>query len=276
MPFRPPAPQSAGWTSKHWTDWLVSLGVIHSVRGAEPRTCWLCNGPTRSDVLGNPYPSCYPCGHVFRSYLRQIVPISFSISPNGLTSLIAQAKNEDARSWLRYPLASLLHQFLQVHWTCLTAAAGGPIDMITPIPSHAATRSGTDHLARLHSSLSGWPVPWTIGTLTKLQPSAADSRRRTVDPSLFALSGGSDVAGRRILLIDDLCTTGGTIASAAATLVNAGAERPVAVTIGRQVRFSDLATDHPLNALLSRGWERDTCAAHVTPSPFARPPPWER
>ena len=51
----------------------------------------------------------------------------------------------------------------------------------------------------------------------------AAARRANVSGA-FSLRPGTDVAGKRILLIDDICTTGATMAEAARVLRTAGAE----------------------------------------------------
>jgi predicted amidophosphoribosyltransferase len=273
MAFRPPPPVSAGWRTSDWTDWLVAQRVVHSVRSDDP-CCVSCSGSRGSDGLGNPYPTCWPCGHAYSSYLRRIVPISYSLSA-GLTSLIAQAKDESpGRDWVRRPLASILHGFLQRHWDCLERTAGGSIDLVVPIPSHGSSRGGVDHLVQLNQTVvPPWrPKPWTFDVLAKQRPSTADDHRRAVVEDLFAINPWHDLAGKRVLLIDDLCTTGSTIASAAAALTAAGAERSIAVTIGRHTRTDDARAQDLLNLLPTRAWEPQTCAVHdALPWPFTSP-----
>jgi predicted amidophosphoribosyltransferase len=267
MNFRPPQPVSGGWNTDHWTAWLASLGVVHSVRSVEPQSCDLCNAPSILDQLGRPYPRCTYCDRSFRTHLRRIVPISYS-TPQGLTSLIAQAKEDIDRQWVQVALASLLYTFLRDHWGCLEVAADGPIDMVVPIPSHPSSRGGRDHLASIHSIIPIWSPPrWDLNTLIKVGTSSASDRPREAVPDLFAVAPGRSVVDKRVLLIDDLCTTGNTPAAAGATLMAHGALKPLAVTIGRHVRTGDPHSAALLQQLPSRGWVPGDCAVHIARGP---------
>lgn len=280
--FRPGLPKgSETWTVAEWAEWLIGTGIITTVRSDDEPTCARCHRPMRPDLNDQLWPRCYACNRTYNGLIRTVVPISYAGS-GGLTSLIAQAKDEPERYWIRVGLASLLYVFMEEHQGCLEAWAGGPFDYATIVPSHPSRRAGRDHLKDLIGSVSGdWPgYPWKLDLLTKTAPSNADDRRQVVHEGLFAVNPRVDLAGQRVLLFDDLYTSGSTSASAAHALVAAGAMPPVVVTIGRQVdvgsaegrRFVD-----ELN-LNDRSFELDECAAHARPPLFEaygpRPHPW--
>jgi predicted amidophosphoribosyltransferase len=272
-PARPSAELTDGWTTIQWTAWLNDLGVVHSIGPNESRTCGMCCKPMPVLESGYVYPTCYPCGHHYAPYLRRVVPISFSVSA-GLTSLVAQAKEEGDRSWVYLGLASMLWDFLHAHWSCLEHAAGGLIDGMMTIPSHPGKRGGRDHLAVMRDCVSNWPMSTWVpaGVLINRSGANAETRRNSVDVEQFAIEADSNVAGKRFLLIDDMCTSGSTTASAAYALRNAGAERPLAVTLGRHISTGDANAASLLAELPTRRWEVGTCPVHVTaPSPFTRP-----
>jgi predicted amidophosphoribosyltransferase len=225
------------------------------------------------DASGTLWPLCWACNNTFRRSTRGVVPISFSTS-QGLTSVIAQAKEEPDRWWIRVGLASLLYTFMNEHRTCLERLAYGTFDYVTVVPSHPSKRAGRDHLKDLQRSVApeAWDAwPWDLDLLLKMHPSGADDRRGAIDKTLFQTSGVHNLAGRRVLLVDDLYTSGGTIASAAAALTAAGADPPVVLTIGRHLQATDAAVRafiEASEAIGRRGFERTTCAVHVDDTPW--------
>lgn len=206
---------------------------------------------------------CYPCGHY--SGLGGVLPISYSVD-NRLESAIWRAKNERRSRWLNIPLASVLNGFLARHLACIERH-WGVIDIITPVPSHSGARGGWDHMKDLLGRVRTWPAPerWDLELLEKVDPSTADSRRRDEPVSgLFKVTPAPRyVTGKKILLIDDTYTTGGTLRSAGVSLLAAGAQAPVVVTIGRQVR-NDNYGGHIIADALSRQplFDISQCAIH--------------
>ena len=122
----------------------------------------------------------------------------------------------------------LMAQCLQDRWT-------RPIDLITWAPLHPKRRRkrGYDQaelLARRAGELSGIAAAPTLekiratGVQSRLH--AKEDRRANVEGAYRALPG-LDLAGKRVVLVDDVVTTGATMAQCAACLRGAGA---VAVT----------------------------------------------
>jgi ComF family protein len=64
----------------------------------------------------------------------------------------------------------------------------------------------------------------------------AKDRRETVD-NAFAVSYPALIAGERVLLVDDVFTTGATVSSCAKALLEAGAEDVFVLTIARPLRY---------------------------------------
>jgi ComF family protein len=68
---------------------------------------------------------------------------------------------------------------------------------------------------------------------TKPQAGLSETERRTNLKGSFQVQRPAEIAGKRILLVDDVFTTGATLRTAAETLKKAGARRVSALTLAR-------------------------------------------
>ena len=124
----------------------------------------------------------------------------------------------------------------------LVAEADLRAELLTPVPIAGRRQRERGYnqaglLARDLGALSGLPV---IDALTRRRfdgPQAgaatADQRWRRVQGS-FAVRRPEAVRGRRVLLVDDVATTGATLDACARELLAAGAESVSAITFGRE------------------------------------------
>ena len=136
-------------------------------------------------------------------------------------------------------LARILARFLHIAFQNDDCFAG--VDIVVPVPCHWTRRfsRGYDHvqmLAREFSAASGLPL--YSGLLYKNKrtpPQASLSRERRLKnlADAFVAPKTVQVSGKKILLIDDVCTTGATMAACARALLKAGADSVAGLAVAR-------------------------------------------
>lgn len=114
-------------------------------------------------------------------------------------------------------------------------------EVIVPVPLHRSRlrQRGFNQAILLGEVMArAWSLPLLRDSLRRVRPTApqvslsADERRENVRGA-FALASPAVVAGRRVLLVDDVFTTGSTLAECARVLKRGGAAAVAAVTVGR-------------------------------------------
>ncbi|HKD09958.1 MAG TPA: ComF family protein [Bryobacteraceae bacterium] len=133
------------------------------------------------------------------------------------------------------PLARPLGKYL-----CCAIDDDKPFDFIVPVPLHWRKRwsrgfNQAELLAREVARKRGTPV---VRVLRRKKPTATQAgltsagRKRNV-VSAFALRSAADVRGKRILLVDDVMTTGATANACANVLKRGGAKSVSLATLAR-------------------------------------------
>ncbi|MEN2738023.1 phosphoribosyltransferase family protein [Microbacterium sp. X-17] len=134
---------------------------------------------------------------------------------DGVVARVVRALKEDGRTGLARTLAPAL---------AAAADAAGRADAIVPIPSsRAAMRRRGYAVVELLTQRAGLPVD----RLLLPDRRASDQRRLGREARRVNVAGafrGRPAAGIRVLLTDDVATTGATLDEAARTLREAGAE----------------------------------------------------
>lgn len=118
-----------------------------------------------------------------------------------------------------------------------------PADMIIPIPLHAKRlhRRGFNQSGLFASRLGrALQIPVSYGTMLRVRntpPQAGLSRneRRRNLKNAFRVHDKRKMGGARIILVDDIITTGATVREAAAVLCEAGARRVHVVALARAI-----------------------------------------
>jgi ComF family protein len=123
----------------------------------------------------------------------------------------------------------------------LRALPGAAPDLLVPVPLHPrrARERGYNQALLLARRLErAWGVPVAADALRRAvptQPQAdldAAARRRNVRDA-FAVQSPGLIAGRHVVLVDDVLTTGATAGECARTLSRAGAETVGVLTVAR-------------------------------------------
>jgi ComF family protein len=116
-------------------------------------------------------------------------------------------------------------------------------DMLVPVPAHWRRRlwRGFDQaevLARELSRRTGIPAVRALRRKRHTDPQAGLTRRQRRENirGCFQTAAPEAVRGRRVLLIDDVLTTGATVNAAAAALKQAGAAHVAVFTLARADR----------------------------------------
>ncbi|MDR2164507.1 MAG: ComF family protein [Zoogloeaceae bacterium] len=121
-------------------------------------------------------------------------------------------------------------------------AAAAEADMVAPVPLHPARLAERGYnqahvLARHLARELGLPLDAACLVKHRATPPQSASNRKTRRQNLknaFTVVG--DVDGRRVLLVDDVFTTGATLDEAARCLKQRGAATVLAVTVARTLK----------------------------------------
>ncbi|MBI2860008.1 MAG: ComF family protein [Chloroflexi bacterium] len=170
---------------------------------------------------GRPQPggtACIDCmeDHVAIDGIRS--PLKFEGS---VRQAIHHLKYRNLRA-LAAPLAGLLHEYL------LTQAV--PADVLAPVPLHPKRLrergyNQSELLARELGKLTGLPVvsDCLVRRRQTLPQARTPAREQRLANVADAFACRRDVKGLRVLLIDDVCTSGATFSACAAPLKASGA-----------------------------------------------------
>ncbi|MEE8471583.1 MAG: ComF family protein [Dehalococcoidia bacterium] len=134
-----------------------------------------------------------------------------------------------------HPLAELLVDYWRAHRPAC--------DVLVPVPLHPRRRRQRGYnpsglLARRMAGLTGLPVE--EGCLLRRRDTAPQARTAGVEARHENMSGAflcrdKRLGGNRVLLIDDVCTTGATLDACARALKSAGAASVRGLTLAREI-----------------------------------------
>lgn len=212
------------------------------VPAGQPGVCPLCR--TGMDAG---YQHCFSCNQATNilGSLQPVLPIALSVHGAQFHFTLNQYKRSPdraVRQRMALQLAALLVTFLAHHNSCLAEW-----DVIVPVPSPRGVA--------LDAVLNLTPQRTTV---VHALTATRDSQDRPVDPSRFAVSGVPD--GARVLVLDDMFTSGASLFSARESLMAAGLDVVDAVVMGRHVRPDGWAPAADLMSWLDgRAWSPEHC-----------------
>ena len=170
-------------------------------------------------------------------------------APEGCSLCLSPLRYRDGvrRAVHRYKFkggAALAGLFGELTAQCLSGRRDTAADLVTWVPLHPKRKKcrGYDQaelLALRTAELCRAPA---ISTLEKVRNTAAQSRqnteadRRANAEGAYRALPGLDLTGKRVVLVDDVVTTGSTLAQCAACLRSAGAASVVGLTFARAGR----------------------------------------
>lgn len=219
-----------------------------------PATCAGCRLPLESGPLS---PLCGGCANQLPRCPFPRLPgrgraLDGALSPflyEGVCrDLILALKYEGRLSWVPFLASNIAEEALR---------RLGPLsaDRILPVPLHPTRlRERTFNQAELlaHAVARQLGVPCETELLIRCRPTqpqmelTREKRSRNVRGA-FDLRRGSSLKGQRLLLVDDLLTTGATAEACAKLLKSAGARSVWALTAAYDPRKRDLSGNVPIS-----------------------------
>jgi ComF family protein len=141
---------------------------------------------------------------------------------------------------LKYSLVRVLAEPLGALLATTLAQCSLPVNVVVPVPLHRSRQryrgfNQADLLARALGQRAGLPVVADClarcrATRSQVGLNASERRANVQDAFVCA---GARLRGARVLLLDDVLTTGATLESAAQALLNGGAAGVWALTLAR-------------------------------------------
>jgi ComF family protein len=136
----------------------------------------------------------------------------------------------------RVELASPLGSLMAAYWVQHPM----PVDVVVPVPLHPARlrARGYNQAALLAHEMAGRvglnvderPLIRQRATSPQVELNAQQRRENVRDAFRWS---GSGLAGKRVMLVDDVCTTGATLDACAVALCEGGAHSVRALTLAR-------------------------------------------
>lgn len=201
---------------------------VAAVRFIRPPFCDCCGDPLDGEVEGSWL--CPACGSG-RGFGRARSAVRYL---GVIPGLIRDFKYHRA-TWLAPDLAAMLEASYRVHYDAMGIDAVMCVPLF-PARQRARTFNQAEVLARLLAARLG--LPFVSGSVARVRNTktqthlTARARIANVSAAFKAIRPGR-IAGRTLLLVDDVMTTGATVSECAAAIRSAGAAAVHVLTVAR-------------------------------------------
>ena len=208
--------------------------------GFEPLQSPMC--PKCGAVFETRHGEDHLCGDCIRSSRHFTKARSLGVYENALMSVIHRLKY-NGKIQLADPLGFLLFSVFLMHW------GTGGVDLVVPVPLHVKRfrKRGFNQSLLLICQWDRWARAlndgkWDLeiggGVLARTRQTrpqtGLDRKNRLKNiKNAFAVVNAADVRDKRILLVDDVFTTGTTADACAGALKQAGARQVDVLTVAR-------------------------------------------
>jgi ComF family protein len=194
--------------------------------------CVICGAPLGGSADDEQCDHCRAAPPAFDS-ARAIA--RYTSGPDGENTLAALLRRH------KYGLDQALGRALAEYLDAAPAIESGAYDVVIPVPLHRARLRwrGFNQAALLGAALAHrLACPLDVATLARVRSTQPQTARDRADRArnvhlAFEVRRPARVAGRRVLLVDDVMTTGATADECARVLREAGARRIDVFTLAR-------------------------------------------
>ncbi|GLG02737.1 hypothetical protein Alches_27780 [Alicyclobacillus hesperidum subsp. aegles] len=233
-------------------------GVLNWVFPSDATTCAICGRPAFTVGASSPWPSQSENSRLCAFCVQDLERCQVAVERHALQVENAPNRRIDVYSGIDYDafvrtlfrsfkydgVIELAPFFTHVLFACWQALDEFACDCIVPVPTAAdrIRKRGYDHVRILAERLAGnvqLPVRPALlrvphaGAFTQSQTAKnAELRRRELE-GVFVANSREPIRGRTVLLLDDVATTGATLAACADSLFAFGAKGVIAIVAAR-------------------------------------------
>lgn len=201
------------------------------IEGIGPFCCPLCSFPFQSEAALSHSPNhvCGDCRADPPYFTKAVTPYRYE---GALAKAIQLLKYEEQVA-LATPLSALL----------IDALAGMKIDLVTGIPLHPAklrSRSFNQSLLLAKKVAQHFSWSFQVAVMRRIRETmpqvglSKKARQKNVR-GVFSVQQQKMISGKRVLLVDDVYTTGATLKEGAKVLIKAGAKEVIVAAPVRMI-----------------------------------------